>query len=282
MKIFRATRMNLMRWRDDPKYAVVAIFTIVQMWQRLGGLSEYAELLGTTIHPWVFPFLMHGGTVITPLLLAYVILIVDAPFRNRQQRYVLLRTGKRTWLAGQIVYQFILSLSFSLLILVCSIVFLIPKLSFSLEWGDFLTTISLDGLPRAYGYLSPQYSVIRGNSALEVTIRVFTTFTFSCFLLSMIVMLANLWLNKSVGAVIAMACALMPSLSQYMQTTQYVYRFFTWISPFGWADMTLLGDKTLHQPSYLYALLAPIILSGVLVLVAMLTIHKCDLDTNKE
>lgn len=282
MKILRMTRINLMRWRDDPKYAVVAIFTIVQMWQRVGGMSDYAELLGTTIHPWVFPFLMHGGIVITPLLLSYVILIVDAPFRNRQQRYILLRTGKRTWLAGQIVYQFILSLSFSLLILVCSVVFMIPRLSFSLDWGDFLTTISLDGLPQAYGTLSPQYSVIRGNSALEVMLRVFTTFTFSCFLLGMIVMLSNLWLNKSVGPVIAMAFALMPTLSQVMQTTQYVYRFFSWISPFGWADLTLLGDKTLHQPSYLYAVLAPIIASGVLVAVAMLTIHKCDLDTNKE
>lgn len=39
-----------------------------------------------------------------PIFLAFVLLVSDAPFRNRQQQFVLLRVGKGAWIGGQLMY----------------------------------------------------------------------------------------------------------------------------------------------------------------------------------
>lgn len=282
MKILRATRINLFRWRNDPKYLAVAIYMVLYIYYCFGGICDYARDLELSIHPWIFPFLMRGGEIICPLMLGYVILIADAPFCNRQQQFILLRTGKRTWMGGQILYLFLLSVVFTALLYLLSIVFALPEIQWSGDWGSFITTMAVSGLPAKYGRLDAQYSVMKGISPIEATLWVAVVLIFVCFLLSLIMLLCNLWAGKGIGTVVVSAIVIMPLLTQFFQYTPYVYRYLTWISPISWVDRSVLGQTGQKLPSYTYAMVMPIVLSLILVVIAMTTIHRCNLDTDKE
>ena len=283
MKLLRATRINLLQWRNDPKYLTVFLYMVLYMYKCVYGICGYAQDLGLPIHPWVFPFLMRGWYTICPLMLGYVILIADAPFRNRQQQFILLRTGKRIWLGGQILYLFLLSMVFTGLFWLLSIVFILPEIKLSTDWGSFLTTIAINDVPGEYGSaIDAQYSVMKGISPINATLWVAVVLIFVCFLLGLIMLLCNLWAKKGVGTVMVSAIVIMPMLTQFFQYTPYVYRYLTWISPMNWVDRSILGYTGQNLPSYTYAMVMPIVLSLILVIVAMTTIHRCNLETDKE
>ena len=67
-----------------------------------------------------------------------------------------------------------------------------------------------------------------------------------------------------------------------ISTPQNFKYFLTWISPISWIDRSVLGQTGQKLPSYTYAMVMPIVLSLILVVIAMTTIHRCNLDTDKE
>ena len=48
-----------------------------------------------------------------------MLLISDAPFRNRQQQFILLRVGKRDWMGGQLLYILFTSVAFTAVLCFC-------------------------------------------------------------------------------------------------------------------------------------------------------------------
>lgn len=282
MKLLHATRINLLRWSSDPKYPAVLLYTVLYMYQLIGNVSGYAQELGVKIHPWLFPFLMRNGNVICPLMLGFMLLISDAPFRNKQQQFVLLRTGKYTWMGGQILYLLMLSAVFTALLYLLSVVFTLPEMKVSTEWGSFLTTIAVNSLPGNYGAVDASYGVIRNATPIEVTLWSTASLTMVCFLLGLVMLLCNLWTGKGVGTTICSAIVIMPLLTQAFQNTPYIYRYLTWISPMNWPDRSVMGQTGQNLPSYAYGIYMPLILSLILALVAMATVHRCNLDTDKE
>lgn len=60
-----------------------------------------------------------------------MLLVSDAPFRNRQQQFVLLRVGKGAWIGGQLMYILFTSVVFTAALWLLSWIFLLPNL----EWG---------------------------------------------------------------------------------------------------------------------------------------------------
>jgi hypothetical protein len=248
----------------------------------IGDITGYAQELGVGIHPWIFPFLMRNGLVITPLMLGFVLLIADAPFRNRHQQFILLRMGKRTWMGGQILYLLLLSITFTVLLFILSVACTIPETEFSTEWGSFLTTIAIGNLPGKYGSIDASYGVMKNATPIEVTLWSATSLTLVCFLLGLTMMLCNLWVKKGVGTALVSATVIMPLMTRYFQSSGYIYRYLTWITPMNWPDRSIMGHTGQNLPSYAYGIYMPLILSLLLVIVAMSTVHRCNLDTDKE
>ena len=282
MKLLQATRINLLRWVNDPKYPTVLLYMVLYMYHLIGHICGYAQELGAKIHPWLFPFLLRNGSVICPLMLGFLLLISDAPFCNRQQQFILLRTGKFVWMGGQILYLLLLSVVFTGLLYLLSVVYTMPETKLSTEWGSFLTTIAVDSLPGKYGAVDASYGVIRNATPIEVTLWSATSLTLVCFLLGLIMLLCNLWVKKGVGTAIVSAMVIMPLLTQSFQSTPYIYRYLTWITPMNCPDRSIMGYTGQKLPSYAYGIYMPLILSLILSIIAMGTINRCDLDTDKE
>ena len=84
MKLLRSCKLNILQWRINPKYVFVAMYMVLYMWYETQGFVAYSRALGYPVRPWLFPLLPCDPGNFVPIFLAFVLLVSDAPFRNRQ------------------------------------------------------------------------------------------------------------------------------------------------------------------------------------------------------
>ena len=85
---------------QPPKYAFVAMYMVLYMWYETQGFVAYSRALGYPVPPGCSLLLPCDPGNFVPIFLAFVLLVSDAPFRNRQQQFVLLRVGKEPGSGG--------------------------------------------------------------------------------------------------------------------------------------------------------------------------------------
>lgn len=280
MKIIRCCKLNFMQWRIQPKYALCAAFLILQMWYMFRGLGDYTKALGFSLHPWIFALLPADYLHFATLLLPFVLIISDAPFRSRQQQFVLQRTGKMTWICGQLLYLFVTCVLYTFIIWILSWLFLLPYTEWGSDWGVAIGTATQTDAHRAYSDIILEYYVIKGATPLEATAWVAFTMVAVLFLLGEIMILCNLWTAKGVGTAIVSAFVFISLFLSYLKG--FLPREWLWFSPVSWMDRSVMGYTRLKLPSYGYAAGMLIGLSILLGAVLLLTIHRCNLDTEKE
>lgn len=281
MKLLRTCRINFFHWKTDLKYPFSLLYLILYMWYATHGFVTYARQLQYPIAPYLFPFLP-ASTSFVYLLIPFVLIISDAPFRNQQQLFILLRVGKRTWIASQLLYLLICSSCYTLLIWILSWLFLIPQLEWSTQWGPVITTAAVNGGYSSYSTLSLEYGVMKGIGPISATMWVAFVMIAVCFLLGIIMTLCNLWFQKGLGTVIISCFAILPLIINVLAHTPRLVKKLLWISPVSWMDRNLMGNVNQNLPSYMYGLLAPVLISILLTCVIYATIHRCDLERTKE
>ena len=277
MKLLRCCKLNVLQWRIQPKYFLCVVFLALHMWNLLHGLNDYATALGYRIHPWIFPFLPDTNWNFTVMLLLFVLMICDAPFRNGQQQFVLLRVGKQRWIAAQLLYLLFLSVLFTVFLWVLSWVFLWPNLEWAGDWGKVLQTAARTGAHGDYAnvILSPQ--MIKGTTPAVVTVWTGCMMIGVCFLLGEVVLLCNLWCQKGLGTAIAVGLVIVHSVIRMFSYFRY-YHVWTWLSPVSWMDYSLMGHTNQNMPSYAYGIGMVLGLSILLGTLSIATVHQCKID----
>ena len=283
MQIFRIAQLNFLHWKKNPKYFTAILYLFLYSFNRLYGLGDYATSLGQPIAPWILPFMPCMGVSFLPFMLGFALLISDAPFRTRQQRFIIQRTGKRAWILGQLLYILAVSIYFALLMWVLSWLWLLPHLEWNSDWGQVLRTASLNGIPGTFGvYIKIPYTIIKKTTPIEATIWSFSVMTAVCFLIGVIMSACNLWLRKGWGAVvIAILTAISLVLDGSAQNPGPI-RYILWISPLNWMDYSLMGHSEQYLPSHAFGILCPALLGVIICIIMFLTIGKCDVETDKE
>lgn len=283
MKLLRCCKLNILQWRINPKYAFVALYMVLYMWYETQGFVAYGRALGYPVRPWLFPLLPCDPDNFIPIFLAFVLLISDAPFRNRQQQFILLRVGKRDWMGGQLLYILFTSVAFTAVLWLLSWVFLLPNLEWGADWGPVLTTTAVAGEQAEYYVpLVLSYGCMASATPLEATLWVAGAMIAVCFLLGEMMVACNLWAKKGIGAVVVAGFSILPLVISVLAYAPRFTKQLLWISPVSWLDRSLMGNSHQNLPSYSYAALMPIGLSIVLGLVILGTIHRCNLDTEGE
>lgn len=283
MRELRITKLNFLHWRSDPKYLTALLYLILYSYDLLHGLVDYADSLESPISPWVLPFMPCMGASFLPIMLGFVLMISDAPFRTRQQQFVMQRTGKRAWMMGQLLYILAVSVGFALMIWTLSWLWLLPRLQWSGEWGAVLRTATMNGVPTTFHvYMDFPYSLVKNTNPITVTLWCIGAISAACFLLGTIMAACNLWLRKGWGAIlIASLTAISLVLDSSAQNPGPI-RMILWISPLNWMDYSLMGHSEQFLPSHAYGTLCPVLLGLGLSILLILTIGKCNVETGKE
>lgn len=283
MREFQIAKLNFLHWKGDPKYLAAVLYLLLYSYNRLHGLADYASSLKTSISPWVLPFMPCLGASFLPIMLGFVLLISDAPFRTRQQRFVMQRTGKRAWIIGQLLYILAISVGFALMMWVLSWIWHLPQLEWKGEWGAFLRNAAMNGVPATYKvYMSFPYALVKNTDPVTVTLWCIGAISGVCFLLGVIMAACNLWLRKGWGAIIIAALTAISLILDVSAQNPGPIRYILWLSPLNWMDYSLMGHTEQYLPSHAYGILCPALLGLVLSLVLLLSIGKCNVETDKE
>lgn len=167
------------------------------MWNLTHGYADLSRQLDTMVQPWLFPLFPGSVSFFMPVYLSFVVLISDAPFRSRQQQFVLLRAGKRNWIMGQLLYIVMLSVVFTAALWFFSWVFLIPRVRWSLNWGPILTTVATRNLNLEIALMPVSYEIMMNVTPLAATAWAAFMMIGVNILLGEIVMVCNLWAKRA-------------------------------------------------------------------------------------
>ena len=91
---------------------------------------------------WLLPLALTVENRRLWIMLLPMLLFCDAPFLDEQQPFLIVRTGRLRWGAGQILYIFAASAVFYLVSFLIMALMLLPYLEFSLDWGKVIRTLS--------------------------------------------------------------------------------------------------------------------------------------------
>lgn len=275
LKIFSCSVQNLRKWSANPRIYVLGLLLIGFLSEDIRPIADFSSSVQVPATPWVFPYLALNQKVLLLLMLGIVLLFCDAPFIDAHQPYVIIRSGKKDWLWGQVIYIMLAAALYFLFIMLITILMLLPNLTFSREWGKILGTLALTdagnqfniGLPISY-QLQLAYTPIAAMAWSFFMNWLVGTF------LGLLMFVFNMRLKREIGAVVATALVFL----QYFAFEANGFLLFS-LSPVSWASLGNL-DTTLTSalPSRTYTVSVLIGLILMLIILARLFIRKKNID----
>lgn len=219
------------------RFYTVLVAVIIFSWTQVSGVRDYAQSQGLGVSFWYYPFLF--STFICTLFLYFgiVLLFCNAPFIDGQQMFVILRSGKKTWFRGQILFIILSSAGYFTYIWLLSVVLFLPILGFNGDWG----TVFWD-MARYH-----QEVVVSGGFLLdERTLSMFSPVEGCCFVwlinvltgsfLGFLIFYVNLYKSRTYGSVAALMVVLVSNIIRFIG--DYANRI-VYISPVSWSDLSV-------------------------------------------
>lgn len=95
---------NFKKWAVNPRLYILLLIEVLYLHSRLSPVGELCVRTGYKVTPYLLPFLLDEGSAVMMLFLGVVLLFCDAPFIEDEQPYIMLRSGRRIWFIGQMLY----------------------------------------------------------------------------------------------------------------------------------------------------------------------------------
>src|SRR5690625_3817274 len=124
--------VNFRKWLVNPRIYALAVFIIAFLIYHQSGLSQFAGAHNQGVTPWVFPHLT-TPPVLHVFATFAIILFSDAPFEDKHMPFLMIRSGRRNWIIGQLIYILMASLIYTLFVFIISILALLPNLELRSE-----------------------------------------------------------------------------------------------------------------------------------------------------
>lgn len=134
---------NFSKWIHNIRFLLLFIVLFIVFSNALDPLKAFAHSIGYAVNPVVAPFLLSSPTNQLLLALGFLFLIADAPFMGQDQLFVINRTGRRTWVAGQMAYVLLAAAAYLAIVHVLIFAIIAPVSSLNIDgWGKVIATLS--------------------------------------------------------------------------------------------------------------------------------------------
>lgn len=141
---------NIRKWPNNPRILTIIIFLVITILWCVLPIRAFLCDVGIAISPWLFPFVSADLYVQVAIILCSVFLFSDAPFIDESAPYVIIRSGRHLWAAGQILYIFMASAMLVLFIVLLTLLPFVNRIEWTVEWGKAIGTISLTNAASVY------------------------------------------------------------------------------------------------------------------------------------
>lgn len=271
IKLVRISCYSLKKTFSSSKIYIIVILSFMYIQFMLNPIKIFSENVQIGVSPYLFPFLLTSGYSVKIFLLLVILLFCNAPFMDEAQLYILVRTGRKKWCAGQVLYIMILSGFYVLLLIVFTGLALISELSFDVGWGKVINTFAQTGIAVLHGIpVSFDYSIILKYNPIAAMILEGFLCWFLFNLFGNIIFAINMKVSKLVGNIVAV------SLIFFQVISEEISPILTYFSPASWLSLSLLDINGTNQyPGVVYALTALVILNIIFITISMLSVkHK--------
>ena len=140
--IYGIILQNFRKWRNDYRVYMIAIVVFMLVWSFWSDLNAVCSSLDLKPSPWVFPFLYTQYYTKVLYTIPLIFLFCNAPFKDKNYMFVIVRSGRIRWAIGEILYIVATSGIYYIYIFLLSLILRIGHFSFCTDWGEALITIS--------------------------------------------------------------------------------------------------------------------------------------------
>lgn len=203
-------------------------------------IKRFSLISGCKVAPWVFPFLISDGSFLLVYMAGIICFFSGKPFMDREDRYYLIREGRRLWFTEQLSDIFASSFIITIVTVIISWLLLFPMLEFRYDWGKVIFTLAKTDAGQITGlFWNISYWFLNSHEPLEAMfISVIIISLGSCFL-GMLMVLIRLYLPPaySVGVAVVLVVYSFIVLNVNGMHEKLLFQ----ISPVSWMRITRLG-----------------------------------------
>lgn len=272
------------QWKHSTRVYLVFALLLLFQWYGFREYTDIAAYLGIPMSLCIFPFFVGMPIDTSSFGAMAMILYSEAPFSDHHAPFMIIRTGRRNWVIGQILYVLLSSLVYTLVAVLLSFVVLLPDIELNFDWGQAMWTMAQN--PGLAGEVGVKYAAmpavglltaVSGQKAMLLSILLY--WLISAFL-GMIIFCFNILCTKGVGLVIA---GFFAGFSYFAATFgDFVFGSIPkWFSPVCWRYLGNLEIYDPSQPPVWYAFTVLIVSILIMSVVSVVVFCKKDLPFEK-
>ena len=250
-KIFSIAFYSVRQRLTSPRVICILVLAFVFVWGILSGIGDLTDTIEARINPLVFTFISNDQIYQFILFLSVVFLYSDAPFINKSQPYVIIRSKRISWALGEIIHVIIFSAVYFFILMFVSVLMLLPNATFSTDgWGIAVNTLVKTNIGDQLDIgLFPSNDVISFYSPLKAFVMCFLLNWMMASFLGLLIFSLNLIFDRVVGPIVGVVIILLDLLTN---NTFGFYKF----SPLSMSRLSVLdptGTTTNPSPAYAFA-----------------------------
>lgn len=202
-KIFCIAMYSIRQWITNPRIICLFVMMSAFVWNDLEVIGDLTVRTGIKTNPLIFPFFSSDPVKQLILLAGIVFLFSDAPFINKNQPYIIIRSKRIPWVLGQILYIVMASAIYFLFLMLVSIVVLLPYATFATNgWGKIIHTLAQTDVG---AQIKLQFGITKEITTFYSPLEAFglsflLNWGVACFL-GLILFVINLNFNRMLGLV---------------------------------------------------------------------------------
>ena len=280
-KSIRIMGMHVRKSLEEPRVWAVFFLVFIEALIKSSEMRAAAEASGYGINALALLPVIYGGQIGFPRIVSMfgaVFLFSNAPFMDRNQRFLFMRAKKAGWNLGTLLYIPAFSFLYTLVLWLGALAGMFPYIGWSDEWGALLERLSLNsGLA---GLIIDDGMMIK-YSVFQAFLLEFALLWLSSVLIGSASYLAGLFLSGKAGIAIGSLFVILDGISLCLPQEMLVALFY--ISPVSLLQIWCLdtdGSNYYPTPSYAVGFLAGLcIFTGILCIIAF---PKLNIDSREE
>jgi len=242
--------LNIKRWASNPRYYVLLLLIGMLVHYVSLPILRFSIMVGVPVTPWIFPFISTAPYINGMLILGMVLLFCDAPFMNDSTPYECIRSGRKKWLYGQYIYILTASFLFTFAIMGCSILCLLPNISFEPGWGRVFSTLAQTNAGAQYSLIPISYGIQQTYSPLHAMLLSVCVFWLVTVFMGMLIFALNLVTQRIGGTIVGFVFAFFPYFAYEVGGGWIFY-----LVPTTWINIQMLdASGNSRYPSVIYAI----------------------------
>lgn len=277
------TVVNFRKWIVNVKIYCIFILLFVFVAWHFSDIYEYAGVVGYNVSPWMFPHLLITPVVIPIFGFFAVLFFSDAPFMDRHMPFIVIRTGRFSWVLGQLFYIIFASFFYTIIIYMVTVLAFIPHIEFTGGWGKVITTLARNP-GSAYDKGIILTSLIDGDIVTFFTARKATLISLVLFFLvtlfiGIVIFSLNLIVGRMCGIITAGTLVFISYFCIFVGRLTIGLKVY-YFSPVSWSSLQYIDwYGSGESPSLQYAITFLVGISLLLSILSAIFFNRKDIDT---